>query len=85
MPSSSLESARKVRLFNPTIGDQSLLLAGSACRRIRIAAAGNLTLRLIDDTTSYTLTGLVVGEILDVQATRVIASGSTVTAIEVFY
>ena len=85
MPSTSLESARRVRLFNPTIGDQSLLLSGSASRRIRIAAAGDLTLRLIDDTGSYTLTGLVVGEILDVQATRVFAAGSTVTAIEVFY
>lgn len=83
--SGSLESARKVRLFNPVTGDQSLLVAGQATRRIRIAAAGDLTLRLIDDTTNHTLTGLVVGEVLDVQATRVIAAGSTVTAIECFY
>ena len=85
MASTSLESARSVRLFNPTTGNQSLLLSGKATRRIRIAAAGNLTLRLIDDSSSYTLTGLVIGDVLDVQAVRVLAAGSTVTAIEVFY
>jgi len=85
MPSTSLESARRVRLFNPVVGNHSLLLNGVACRRIRIAAAGDLTLRLIDDAGPYTLTGLVVGEVLDVQAVQTLAAGSTVTAIEVFY
>jgi hypothetical protein len=85
MASTSLESARRVRLFNPATGNHSLLLGGRACRRIRIAAAGDLTLRLIDDAGSYTLTGLVVGEVLDVQAVLTLAAGSTVTAIEVFY
>lgn len=86
MPTSaSLESARRVRTHNPAAGNVSLLLNGSACRRIRIAAAGDLTIRLIDDTAAYKITGLVVGEILDVQATATLAAGTTVTAIEVFY
>lgn len=85
MPSTSLESARSVRLFNPAVGNHNLRLNGAACRRIRIAAAGNLTLRLIDDQGPHTLTGLVVGEILDVQAVQTLAAGSTVSAIEVFY
>lgn len=85
MPSTSLESARRVRLFNPAVGNHSLLLQGEACRRIRIAAAGDLNIRLIDDNGPHLLTGLVVGEILDVQAVQTLAAGSTVTAIEVFY
>ena len=85
MPSTSLESARKCRVFDPSTANRTLTLAGSACRRIRIAAAGDLTVRLLDDTTAVTLTGLVVGEILDVQATATLAAGTTVTAIEVFY
>lgn len=85
MPSTSLESARRVRLFNPATANHSLLLQGAACRRIRVASAGDLTIRLIDDVAAQTITGLVVGEILDVQATATLAAGSTVTAIEVFY
>lgn len=85
MPSTSLESARRVRLFNPAVGNHSLLLQGQACRRIRIAAGGDLNLRLIDDAGAYLITGLVVGDVLDVQAVQTLAAGSTVTAIEVFY
>ena len=85
MSSTSLESARRVRLFNPAVGNHSLLLGGQACRRIRIAAAGDLSIRLIDDAGPHTLTGLVVGDVLDIQAVQTLAAGSTVTAIEVFY
>lgn len=85
MPSTSLESARKCRLFDPSTANRTLTIAGAACRRIRIAAAGDLTVRLIDDTAAVTLTGLVVGEVLDVQATATLKAGTTVTSIEVFY
>ena len=83
--STSLESATNVRLFDPSTANRSLLLSGKASRRIRVAAAGNLTVVLIDDTASVTLTGLVIGEILDVQAVATKKAGTTVTAIEVFY
>lgn len=83
--STSLESATNVRVFNPAVGNHNLRLNGKASRRIRVATAGNLSLILIDDTVPVTLTGLVIGEVLDVQAVASRAVGTTVTSIEVFY
>lgn len=85
MASTSLESATSVRLFNPATANHNIRLNGVACRRIRVASAGNLSLILLNDTSPVTLTGLVVGEVLDVQAVATRAVGSTVSAIEVFY
>ncbi len=85
MSSTSLESATNVRLFNPSAANHNIRLNGVACRRIRVASAGNLSVILLNDNAPVTLTGLVIGEILDVQAVATRAAGSTVTAIEVFY
>ena len=59
---------------------------GTVCRRIRINSAGTgaLTLKYGDDTTD-TITGLQQGDVLDVQAKAIVASGTNVASVTVFW
>lgn len=50
-----------------------------ACRRIKVTASGSLVVTRPDGT-NQTLTGLVAGETLDIQAVAIIAAGTTVTS-----
>jgi len=53
------------------------------CRRIRVGSAGNLAL-LRPDGTAITTTGLVAGEVLDVQAIGIVVAGTTITNCTVY-
>lgn len=57
---------------------------GQNCRRIRIGSAGNIALKRPDGT-SITTTGLVAGEVLDVEATTILAAGTTITNCTVYW
>jgi hypothetical protein len=62
------------------------LVTNAACRRIRINAAGSgaLSLQYADGSTD-TITGLQQGDQLDVQATAILASGTSVASVTVFW
>ncbi len=60
---------------------------GSACRRIRIQSKGSgvLVLRLASDTADVTISNLADGELLDVQAVKIVSASTSVSAINVFW
>lgn len=56
------------------------------CRRIRINAAGGGALSLVyADKTTDVITSLAAGDVLDVQVAKIVASGTTVTNVTVFW
>lgn len=54
------------------------------CRRIRIGGAGDIVLQRPDNT-NITTTGCLVGELLDIQASKIISAGTTATKITVYW
>lgn len=54
------------------------------CRRIRLGSSGTLVLKYLDGT-SDTITNLLQGDVLDVQAETIVASGTTITGCTVFW
>ncbi len=52
---------------------------GASCRQIRIGSAGTLVV-LRPDGATVTITGLGVGEYVNIQANKIVASGTTVTS-----
>lgn len=72
----SLASATKARTLAGGSGHNLVTIGGTACRRIRMEAAGTLVLRLVDDTADVTIGSLAAGEVLDVQATNIRAASS---------
>lgn len=59
--------------------------ATSGCREIRVASSGNLALILSASPTAVTFTNLSAGERLPVNAVTIVASGTTVTDIQVLW
>lgn len=89
--SDSLSSATKAKTFSSFASDIDLIASangnGRPCRRIRVQSKGSgvLVLRLAGDSADVTISALADGEILDVQATKIVSSGTSVSAINVFW
>jgi hypothetical protein len=89
LASNALDSAKAAKQYSSFGSDIDLVLEkGVACRRIRILTTGGaaaLALQMLDGT-SVTFTNLVPGDVEDVQATKILASGtSNVTAVRVYW
>jgi hypothetical protein len=89
--SDSLSSASKAKTFS-SFGSDIDLVSGSdgggrPCRRIRIQSKGSgvLVVRLAGDSADTTFSNLQDGEVLDVQAVKIKATGTSVSAINVFW
>ena len=67
------------------VADTDLVAEGKApCRRIRANAAGTLVVKRMSDNALVTL-NFIVGESQDVMASALVAAGSTVTGVTVFW
>jgi hypothetical protein len=86
---SSASKARTISSFGSNIDlvSDSTNGCGAPCRRIRVQSKGSgvLVLRLASDSADTTFSNLQDGEILDVQATMITASGTNVAAINVLW
>jgi len=63
-------------------------LGGGPCRRILVGGAGHLELvpaSPLDGQTSDTISDLPAGELLEVQATKILDAGTTATKLTVFW
>lgn len=88
----SLASASRAKTFSSFGSDIDLVNdttngCGCAARRIRIQTKGSgvLVLRCASDSADTTFSNLQDGEVLDVQVTKIVASGTSVSAINVFW
>lgn len=87
----SLSSASRAKTFTSFASDLDLVSGangnGTPCRRIRVQTKGSgvLVLRLAGDSADTTISNLADGEILDVQATKITSSGTSVSAVNVFW
>lgn len=92
MPSpESLASASRAKTFSSFSSNINLVSGSDGCgcaaRRIRIQSKGSgvLVLRLAADDADVTISNLQDGEVLDVHAVSITASGTSVSAINVFW
>lgn len=88
----SLSSASRARTISTFTGGVNLVTdstngCGAPCRRIRVQSKGSgaLVLRLAGDSADTVFSNLADGEILDVQAVSITESGTSVSAINVFW
>jgi hypothetical protein len=58
---------------------------GGPCRGIRVGVAGNLVVTCARGAASVTIYNVAVGELIAIQATALVASGSTAEKITVFW
>lgn len=89
IPAEALYSSPRYKTFATIDADTNLVaLGGGPCRRILIGGAGTLVLvpsSPLDGQTSDTITDLLAGTILEVQADKIIDSGTTASKITVFW
>jgi hypothetical protein len=72
------QGARKLLAVTPSdTADQAL----SGCRGLWVGVAGNVAIIAKDDTSAVTLVGAVAGQIIPVQAKRVMSTNTTATTI----
>lgn len=87
MGAENLDSADTWVTYTSFGADIDLVSAkGRPCRRIRINASGNLALKPAENNdAAATITGLNAGDQLDVKASKIMSSGTTVTSVTVFW
>jgi len=81
----SANGARSYALTGALTADVDLLLEGlGPCTAIRVGAAGDLSV-VGADGIAVPLPALIAGEVVDIQATKILAAGTTATKITVFW
>lgn len=84
-PEAIYDASSHFQTYAGAIADTDLVAEGKApCRRIRANAAGTLVVKRASDKASITLNFLA-GETLAVQATDLVAAGSSVVGVTVFW
>lgn len=89
IPSEALYSSPRFKTFASITGDVDLIaLGGGPCRRILVGGAGHLELvpaSPLDGQTSDTISDVLAGADMELQATKILDAGTTATKITVFW
>lgn len=81
----SLSSSAHYVAYPGAVADTNLSAEGNGpCRRIRCTGAGDLVVKRPSDNTNVTIPFLA-GETIEVQASALVATGSTATGVVVFW